>query len=213
MRINPIAFMMLHSHKILPGVVAVVLVIVAGYFFIFSSEKNGEDKETAIQEAIPFSFEESAVSTSVVLGVEYQKFTHPDLAFSIEYLKGFSVEAYKEASGGETIIFQDEGDTDDTLLQDRSGFQIFITPFENEEGVLTRERILEDLPTAVIEDPQEIIIGDNIQALLFWSEDPFIGRTREVWFSYGENLYEITTYAHLGLWLAQILSTWDFADL
>lgn len=175
----------------------IVLVLIGGAVFLFS-----RDADVVVQKATVFEFETEVNSAQMILGEGYQTFTHPTFAFSVEYPNTFVIEAYKEKDGGETIIFQ-------TQDEKKLGFQIFISPF-GEDEVITRERILEDIPFTTVLEPQEAIIGDDIHALLFWSEDPRVGRTREVWFTYDGNLYEITTYAELDSWLAQILSSWRF---
>lgn len=182
----------------------IALILVGGTVFLFS-----RDADVAVQKATVFEFETEVNSAQMILGEGYQTFTHPTFAFSVEYPNTFVIEAYKEKDGGETIIFQ-------TQDEKKLGFQIFISPF-GEDEVITRERILEDIPFTTVLEPQEVIIGNPsvnsgqvIHALVFWSEDPSVGKTREVWFTYGGNLYEITTYAELDSWLAQILSSWRF---
>lgn len=146
---------------------------------------------------------EGQFTASQILGENYERYIHPDPAFSIEYPKDLKARAYDEGDDAQNIVFQGEN---------RTGFQIFISPYEGEE--LTQERILEDLPEAIIREPLEALIGPSkdIRALLFWSEDPAIGRTREVWFVHNSYLYEITTYAHLDSWLAGLMTTWRFLD-
>lgn len=173
--------------------------------FLFGADKN-------VQEVTVFEFENSVYSSQTILGEGYQKFTHPTYTFSVEYPDYLATEAFHEKDNGETIVFQSqEGDFSTGSGQDKTGFQIFITPF-GEDEVITRDRILEDIPFATVDEPQEVIIGDNIRALLFWSEDPLIGRTREVWFVHDSNLYEITTYAEFDSLLVQVLSSWRFEN-
>jgi len=187
------------KNKIITGVTALFLVGAGGFLLTTHLMGKGENENYPL-----FQFEESVQSAAIVLGEDYQKFTHPDYGFSVEYPQELKIKAFAEDKDSQTIVFQKE--------EEKFGFQIFVSPFEEGE-VLTQERILEDLPSAIIEEPQEVIIGDGIHALLFWSFDPTIGKTREVWFPYQGYLYEITTYAHLDIWLAQILSTWSFNNL
>jgi len=175
-----------------------VIAISGGFVFILYSDRDQ-----------PSEFDPSVITPSVILGEGYERFTHPVHPFSVEYPINLEVLRYEEENDMETVVFQQGTDTDNTPLLEKNGFQIFIIPFGDEE-FLTRERIVEDVPSVIIEDLQEVIIGSDTHALLFWSEDPDIGRTREVWFTHSGNLYEVTTYAHLDLWLAKILSTWKF---
>jgi len=128
-----------------------------------------------------------------------QIYHDPVYNFSLELPPGFSWQTYDEGEGGATTAFHDE--------KREHSFQVAVSPFDG-EPVLTRERILQDLPSTVIKDPKEVVIGDNQHALLFESEDPAIGKTREVWFINNGYLYAITTYARLDAWLAGIMKTW-----
>ncbi len=152
--------------------------------------------------------------SSLLLGEEYTRFIHPTYKFSIEYPKLLVPTVFKEPNNGETIVFQSSQDEKTVAKEERMGFQIFITPF-NEEDILTKERILNDILSVVVDDIEEVILGTkvggrDVQAFLFWSRDEKIGKTREVWFVHDGYLYEITTYAHLDSWLANILQTLNF---
>lgn len=182
-------------------------VILGGVFFLQSQKSGLEDSTPSYQ------FNYTTVSSDTdILGEGYKRFTHPKYGFSVEYPEELDITAFDESGGGETVIFQSRED-ESVALEEKVGFQIFISPFE-EDSVLTLERIREDLPFATIEEPVEVIIGtkmaQNVPALLFWSEDPTIGRTREVWFVHDNYLYEITSFAHMDTLLADIFSTWTF---
>src|SRR3989338_6389701 len=62
------------------------------------------------------------------LGSEYRVFEHPKLGFSIEYPAEVSATRYEEGDGAETILFENEKEGEEKL-----GFKIFITPFEEEK--------------------------------------------------------------------------------
>lgn len=188
-----------------------VSAVVVGGFLFWNYRLSNVEKPIGLAQ-------EYTQAAAVFLGEEYKRFTHPDYGFSLEYPKELSVERYLEADDAEIIVFQGENSSFAKATEDRVGFQIFISPF-GEDELLTKERILEDLPQAIIEEPLRVILNpgapvpNRVEGLLFWSESPEIGKTREVWFT-GENyLYEITTYGHLDTWLAKILSTWRFNTL
>jgi hypothetical protein len=111
-------------------------------------------------------------------------------------------------------------DTDnpqDTLLFQNStgdGIQIVISPFDEDTGsgyVLTKDRILKDVPDLAITNEQAIQIGPNYQGLAFESNnDAFGGASREVWFVFKGNLYQISTYQRLDPLLKAIFATWKF---
>ncbi len=112
------------------------------------------------------------------------------------------------------------GDPDGTpytlVLQDQSGngIQIAISPFDEDTGqgyTLTQDRILQDVPDLKITDPQIIEVGDNYKGLAFKSDnDAFGGASREVWFVFRGNLYQISTYERLDDLLKAIFGTWQF---
>ena len=164
----------------------------AGAVFFFYQEKAG-------------TLPEGEFTAAQILGEDYERYVHPSPAFSLEYSRGLKASAFNEGDGGQTIVFQGE---------EKTGFQIFISPYEG--GGITESRILQDLPEAIIEEPTRVILNPEAEnpteALIFWSNDPAIGKTREVWFAEGDYIYEITTYAHLDAWLAGLMATWQFLE-
>ena len=145
---------------------------------------------------------------------DYKFYKHSSPDFSLNYPKELKIDNYKE-NEGETIVFTHPRNSEVSKPEGKIGFQIYITPFDDGEA-LTRERILKDLPEAVIEEPLRVVVNPSapeegrIQGLIFWSASEDIGRTRELWFIHGGFLYEITTYAHLDEWLAKIMDSFRF---
>ena len=45
---------------------------------------------------------------------------------------------------------------------------------------------------------------------MFFSKNGLMGDTREVWFTHGGYLYEVTTYKELDPWLSGIMASWKF---
>jgi len=197
----------MHDHIKIVGVIVGTLIILGGSFFI-------QSRQSDVGDSVPsYQFDYTTVSSdTLILGEGYKRFTHPLYGFSVEYPEELDITTFEEDEHSETVVFRTPED-ESVSLEEKIGFQIFISPFE-EDSILTYERIREDLPFATIEDPVEVVIGtktgQETQALLFWSEDPTIGRTRELWFVYNSNLYEVTTFAHLDNFLASILTTWNF---
>ena len=187
------------------------ILLAMGMVSFFLLQKNTPEQskltETNTIELLPAS-----ISNALLLGTGYKRYENKQFGFSVEYPDTFTVEAFPEENQSATILFREE-EKQEPPPEQKKGFQIFITPF-GEEETITQERIQKDLPFAVVEKPQQVIINpdasaeEEIQALLFWSEDPDIGHTREVWFTKNDYLYEITTYEHLDEWLPLILSSW-----
>lgn len=151
-------------------------------------------------------------SKSLMLGEDYARYTNRQFLFSIEYPKNLLAKIVLEENNAATILFQEDTVTEKPP-REKIGFQIFITPF-GEEEILTPDRITEDIPSAVIEHAQSVILNPDaerdgeVEALLFSSEDPIIGKTIEVWFTKNGYLYEVTAPEHMNELLPKILSSW-----
>ena len=87
------------------------------------------------------------------------------------------------------------------------GFEIFITPYN--EPTITQQRFLMDEPSGVMNDPVYVLV-DGVPATEFFSTNPAMGASREIWFLHGGYLYEVTTPQPLNSWLMQIMGTWQF---
>lgn len=106
--------------------------------------------------------------------------------------------------GGSTIVLQNEKG---------EGVQILISPFDEDEGsfTLNEERIRADIPDMAITDAQPVEVGPQYTGLAFRSDnEAFSGASREVWFVFKGNLYQISTYERLDPLLRAIFSTWHF---
>ena len=166
-----------------------IYVLGIGTGFIFFSEG------TALYSGEP---ERLRTGVSHTVSSTHAQYKNTTLGLSLEYPSELSVHEYPEEGGGYTIVFQQPGE--------EKGFQIFATPYGDES--ISLSRITEDVPSGVVREPTEVVVGkNNTRALIFWSEAPVIGESREVWFVHNGYLYEITTYAELDSWLATILAT------
>lgn len=88
----------------------------------------------------------------------------------------------------------------------QSGFQIFITPFD-ESGDITGERILRDLPDAVINEPGWATL-DGSKTLVYYGHDADIGDTFEAWVAHGGKLYQIMSRKGDEKLMSDALNTW-----
>ena len=140
--------------------------------------------------------------------LDFNIYTNNDFGFSFELPKEYSVTNFPEDEAGEVILVQGPAAKEGGKM---SGFQIFITEFD-EEGPITPARIRQDLPDAVIQSPQTALIGPdkNIEALIYWSDVPSLGRTREAWFVYGGYVYQVTAYAEFDSLVGSMLATLTF---
>lgn len=126
-------------------------------------------------------------------------YTNEVFGFSVVFPDGYKTTELEDDLG-KTILVKGEGE--------KHEFQIFIMPFD-EDGPISPERIREDIPEVIIEDPQNITLSGTA-ALLFWGSNESLGKTRELWFVHGGNLYQISSYAEFDAGLSKIMSTWKF---
>lgn len=127
--------------------------------------------------------------------------------FSLEMPADFAAQDIPADPDGtpETIVLQD---------QNGNGIQIAVSPFDEDAAgsyTLTADRIHQDVPDMEIIDAQPVEVGTHYTGLAFKSDnDAFGGASREVWFVFRGNLYQISTYERLDDLLRQIFATWQF---
>lgn len=138
------------------------------------------------------------MDNSSVEGESESMYRHPSGAFSFHYPHDFRINSTPYEKNGEVITFEKDDDT---------GFQIFLSPFD-EEGPLTKERILQDLDITM-QNPREIEI-DSVPAISFNGNEESVGETYEVWFVHEGYLYQITAYVGFQEGIRKILGTWGF---
>lgn len=196
--------------KLSPKLIIILLVaiLIAGIiYFIFFNKKTplesivGDEIENEIT-----GLEKTYTLTLSKDNPENNVYTDSQYKFSFEYPKDFTVTKFQEGEYGNTILVSRK---DPSTGSGQESFQIFIAPFD-EPGPLTKERVLIDLPDLVINNPENRILKNGAVALIFFSEESSIGKTREVWFINGGYLYQISTYKELDGLVAAIISTWRF---
>jgi hypothetical protein len=123
--------------------------------------------------------------------------------FALDMPDGFSVgELPPDENGGTAIILQNKKG---------EGIQIYITPTDREAKILTAEDVRTSLPGTEVKDSQVVTIGNDHQGIAFLSDNPaFDGSSREVWFYFRGNLYQISTYERLDTLLQAMFATWTF---
>jgi len=91
----------------------------------------------------------------------------------------------------------------------KKGFEVIVLPFD-EVGLLSKDRILQDVPDMIIKNERETRVGGGIYALAFNSTDENIGDTFEIWFTHKGFIYEARTYPEFGPAMEEILNNWQF---
>jgi hypothetical protein len=134
-------------------------------------------------------------------------YTNPAFGFSLTMPDGYKAsEIPPDPSTGSGQV------ATTILLQNKNGdgIQILVTPHQDVKA-LTASMIQQDIPDMKITDAQEVDIGDSYTGVAFRSDNAaFGGDSREVWFIFHGNLYQISTYARLDPILKAIFATWKF---
>jgi len=180
-------------------IIAIIIVLGGAIFFIASNKKTPQQTPGGAENEIPG--QEKTFNIAPSDNAENSIYTDSQYKFSFEYPKDFTATKFQEGEDGDSILVQKQGSKD--------GFQIFIAPFD-EPGPLTKERVLEDLPDLIIKNSEQRVLKNGEPALIFFSEEPSLGETREIWFVFNGFLYQISTYKELDSLVAKILETWKF---
>ena len=170
-----------------------------------------------IQSGVPITFDglfETASSTNTESVSAEPNAVLPETAFthiysekvygfSFGYPDGYSVKSTPNADGtGNTILVQN-----DTT---KKGVQILVTPYDDADTTITAQKIAQDIPDMKVLNPQEVTIGTG-KGLAFISDNgAFDGNSREVWFVFRKNLYQISTYTAYDDFIRVLLGTWKF---
>lgn len=109
-------------------------------------------------------------------------------------------EGYKLFSPSENIFTIENSDG--------RGFQIFVSPFD-EPGPITAERIRQDEPDAVIDQPGQAKL-DGAMSFVFYGHDEDLGDTFEVWTVAGGKLYQIMGKKSDEKLITETINTWKW---
>ncbi|PJE69041.1 hypothetical protein COU96_01905, partial [Candidatus Shapirobacteria bacterium CG10_big_fil_rev_8_21_14_0_10_38_14] len=183
---------MLSSTKvwIIPKIALIILAIAllfGAIYFVVSNKKSPQSEEVSnnINEYQSVSGNEQTFTIAQSEDGENNIYTDSQYKFSFEYPKNFTATKFQEGEEGDTILVQEK--------ESKKSFQIFISPFD-EPGPLTKERVKQDLPDLIINNPEQRVLKNGAVALVFFSEESSIGETREIWFVHNGYLYQISTY-------------------
>jgi hypothetical protein len=172
----------------------------AGLAQSVAPEKSGEPAAEMIPAPII-----APKAVAEIAGYQYtEAYTSSTYGFSFKYPKEFAVsEIPGEAS--DVILVQNTAKN--------IGAQIVISPFDGEDIDITADFIKAELPNLKIGEPQEANIGSGRKGLAFVSDNAaFGGKSREVWFVFNGNLYQLSAYAELDGFLRGLFGTWEFTS-
>lgn len=183
-----------------------VLVIAGVGFLIFWKRGSFPTSDSLVSKSINPVSSKNNSAPSLPRSKLSKTYSNSELGLSFNYPEGFNVSSFAEGEAGFTILVQKPNT--------KESFQFFISDFD-EPGPITTARIKKDVPDMVIENPQEVLIGSgkNLPALIFFSRNESLGRTREVRFVVNAKLYQLTTYANVDNLIGPVLETLTFKYL
>lgn len=135
----------------------------------------------------------------------FKLYKNSNLNISFEYDEELKISSFEESDIGDVVEIHNPANPDD-----KRGLELFASAFDEDMEIVTPERIWQDLPDLVINNPQEAIIAGGKQVLIFEGEDEIIGATREVWIIHNQHLFQIVASMEADQWLAEVMKTWKF---
>ena|SRR3989344_3664108 len=182
-------------------ILVAVIIVGGGVFLYFRSPSLSFVNRLANTAAVtPSTLTASLPYTGAPLTKEYKNDTY---RFSLSIPDDFSAqELPADDTGARTVALQDAKG---------NGIQILITPYPDDTKVITADDVRSSIPDMKVTDDQVVEIGNDYRGVAFKSDnDAFGGASREVWFVFRGNLYQISTYARLDALLQAIFGTWKF---
>lgn len=189
--------------------IAATIVLIAGGVWFGISRLNDSSNialDLPDMSSITFPGETNTSSTKEATGEisasDWEVYTNTVHRFSLRYPTEYIA---NEVPGEEgiTYTFGKKGDLD-------FGFQIYVAPFNESPGNMTAERIKNDIPGMVVDDPQAFHFGNTAQGVAFVSRDLYGGETREMWFATRAYVYQISAPRAFEPMLSKIIATWEF---
>lgn len=184
------------KNKIGGGIlICLCLILVAYIYTVYYKGINRmvSDGENTINEVDQIPYVVPALTKS---------YTNSTYNFSLNIPADFSIRE-SDMNGSHTIVFENKKN---------EGIQIVISPYDQKGvKVLTKDMIQSAIPDMQITDDQVLDVGSTYKGIAFKSDnDAFNGDSREVWFIFKDNLYQISTYSRFDGLLKAMFATWEF---
>jgi hypothetical protein len=182
------------------GIAVVVLALACGGYLLFR-KSSAPDAAGSVFAAAGDNASTSAPIASGQTQPPPNSKQYENAQFHLSLYYPDDLTVTEEPVGGNSlvILFKDSGT--------QQGFEIFVTPYDQPK--ITQQRFLLDEPSGVMNDPQNITV-DGAAATEFFSTNPAMGTSCEIWFLNNGYLYEVTTPEPLQSWLQQIMESWNF---
>ena len=183
--------------------VVVAAVLAGGVWYYMSGGRipgMGETITPTMGAAVGSALDNVVTEPAPPLGPTY---TNKAYRFSLQMPADYNIQELPNDEGeGQTITIQNaKGD----------GVQILITKYPDAQSVLTADDVRASIPDMRVVGEQPVEVGSEYTGVAFMSDnEAFAGASREVWFFFGDNLYQISTYARLDPLLQAMFGTWKF---
>ena len=165
---------------------------------VISNTADGSSLSVSDEHVVEVAAVPVATETIKTEKENLKTYTNPNPKFSVDFPADMSAESYDEGGESTTILFTGPS----------GSFQVFVSPYDDDDS-LSGEDIHRLQPFTQVLEPQ-IIQLRGVQAVLFFSAVPEIGKTREVWMAKNKYLFSVTTHADHDAWLAHIMTSWRF---
>lgn len=178
-------------------VVGAVLLIIAIGWFVFS-----DGAKFGCTSGIRFLGAANVAESDYVVPPMERDYKNERFRFSLKLPQGFTAAELPFDGDGTPIVLQDVAG---------NGIQIYVREAEGNPRNLTEGQIRASIPDMQVSGAQVVEIGENNKGVAFMSDSPeFGGASREVWFYFGGNLYQVSTYARLDNLLQAMFGSWQF---
>lgn len=164
--------------------------------------QNGGENRTLFGIAKHTDGSDAAHQAPYVVPLLTKAYANGAYGFSLKIPEDFNVRE-SDINSSHTIVFENAKN---------EGVQIVITPYDKKGvKVLTKDMIQSAIPDMKIADDQILDVGASYKGVAFKSDnDAFSGDSREVWFIFKDNLYQISTYSRFDELLKAMFAAWEF---
>ncbi|MFZ2886520.1 MAG: hypothetical protein WA021_01735 [Minisyncoccia bacterium] len=182
------------------GIIVLVAIGVGGYFLFGGEGFSRMSNLMSATAVVPSTLTSDIPYTGAPLTKEYK---NDRLGFSVSMPEDFNAqELMADENGGMPIIIQNASG---------EGVQIYVTQGQGDARMITANDVRASISDMQVSDEEVVEIGSEHRGVAFKSDnEAFGGASREVWFFFRGNLYQISTYDHLDPLLKAMFSTWKF---
>ena len=186
------------SKKIL--ILIIVILVSLGGFLLWKKSRQNTPFESGGSQA---STESSDLT-----------YKNSQYGFSFQKPEGYTVGEFDQDEGKMILVQMSKMPLDTKNAVSKGildiGFQILISPFDEADAVITKARINKEIPDMKVENSAEILVADS-KGLQFESNNSaFSGKSFEVWFVRGTDLYQISGYIESEQVIKDTLNSWKF---